>query len=818
MNIEFTEKSNDIGLAVKTHSRKHYINVPKGKGFNYLSDVLTKLPSNVILNKKVAGIGGTYLEMNSKRNSIIAVPFVPIINGKLESVRKAKELGEDYIDIIPVFEGVSVQDLTAMILSAKGYIKIMSTYDGIPKVITAIGNALMDCKDFFLLVDEYHLLVTQYLLRHTAMRGVLSSFALFESVCFLSATQIPKKYLPKQMLRITQINMNWGDIKPANIAVVPTNDINYAVQNQVQNALDRDFSIYVFFSNVKGIVKTIESDPRLNNDTVRVICSDGDEEANLRLLEKIGIEKGTVKSDAKQINLVTSCAFEGVDFFGTDAKVYIAVSSRNTALSLDVNTTIRQLDGRIRDLRPNADINILAEIGKSKRFDAKTIRAELSKRVKIFKKDIKVYNRDYKKAAPATQKNMIFDPKITDFAYDIENGLVTYDDGSFSSALYSEMVKTEQYRSMDVFMNALLEAGFNARPELGIFSSDKKEQGEPWMDQILHYYSLRDEIVAIHAKYDKDFTALSEMTDKVAKVAEYSRIIDCIEAETASINDKLVIIEAKQRSFKSVYKHMSIEEVAEKEYKKDSVLSSVVMKKAVEKRVEKDISLTADVLASFKTGKLYTSDDIKKRFNEIFASLGIDKRATNKTVSEWFATEKRKVHNPKTLKKDSFTILVQPKQDPRLDIVSPIAGEFGYSKAKLERGTDAEIMNFLLDAHSYLNESEIASLHGNIEAAKAVISVNRKKSITGELEYKIFESQLLSKISTYSATRQSTVLNTINKIALGVGVDVDAPSVLNKYYNIETIPFPIGEGKTKTGKNKVLDIQLKLKSIDYDNN
>ena len=161
MNIEFTEKSKDIGLAVKTHSRKHYIDVPKGMGFSYLSDVLTALPADVILNKKIAGIGGTYLEMNSKRHSIIAVPFVPIINGKLESVAKAKALGEDYIDIIPVFEGVSVEDLVHMIINAEGYIKIMSTYDGIPKVIKAIGIALMNCNDFFLLVDEYHLLVTQ---------------------------------------------------------------------------------------------------------------------------------------------------------------------------------------------------------------------------------------------------------------------------------------------------------------------------------------------------------------------------------------------------------------------------------------------------------------------------------------------------------------------------------------------------------------------------------------------------------------------------------------------------------------------------------
>ena len=649
------------------------------------------------------------------------------------------------------------------------------------------------------------------MLRHQAMRGVLENFRVFGDVCFLSATQIPKKYLPKQLKGITQINMTWGDVEPASVAVIPTNDINYAVQNQISNALDRGFSIYVFFSNVKGIVTAIEKDMRLTNETVRVICSDGEEEANLKMLDKIGIEKGSVKSEAKQINLVTSCAFEGVDFFGKEAKVYIAVSSRNTALSLDVNTTIRQLDGRIRDLRPNADINILAEIGKSKRFDAATIKLELGKRVRIFKDDIKEYNKAFKKAKPVVRNSMSFTPKISDFSYDIEDDIVSYDEGSFCSALYSEMVKTEQYRDIQVFLDALLEAGFNARPEQGIHCNDKKDTPTPWQEQICEYYGLRDQVAEIHAKYDKEFERMKELKSKDAKMAEYSRIIDSIELDTKQTNDRIQEIETKQRSFKSIYTNMTLENVAEKLYKKDSVLAAVVMKKSVDAKISKNIALTSSVLESFKVGDKYTSDQIKDKFNNIFETLGIDKKATNKTISEWFETNRKKVHNPKTLKKDSLIILVEPKQDARLDFITPIAGEFGYSVAKLESGTGTEIMDFLFDATMYLSKTEIGLLSDNIEAAKEMIKKNRKQTVTTELEHKVFESQILSKLSTYGATRESTVLNTIEKIALGVGIEVNPSDILDKYYDVAIVPFKNGEGKTKTGKDKVPDIQLILK-------
>ena len=64
------------------------ITIPIQQGQN-LADALKSagyinIPSNVILNKTLTGIGATYMEIIAKRNSIIIEPNVPVISGKVE--------------------------------------------------------------------------------------------------------------------------------------------------------------------------------------------------------------------------------------------------------------------------------------------------------------------------------------------------------------------------------------------------------------------------------------------------------------------------------------------------------------------------------------------------------------------------------------------------------------------------------------------------------------------------------------------------------------------------------------------------------------
>ncbi len=57
------------------------INKVNGR-IQYLTEILPEIPTNTILYKKLTGLGATYGELKSKRNSIIVEPNRPVISGK----------------------------------------------------------------------------------------------------------------------------------------------------------------------------------------------------------------------------------------------------------------------------------------------------------------------------------------------------------------------------------------------------------------------------------------------------------------------------------------------------------------------------------------------------------------------------------------------------------------------------------------------------------------------------------------------------------------------------------------------------------------
>ena len=118
----------------------------------YLIDVLPIIPSNVIVNKTVTGIGATFSEIKAPRNSIIVEPNLPVIHGKCN---QEKHRGDN---LLGVYEGKSkdyiIRYLEKSMRDGK-FIKIMTTPESIPKVVSALSHTGIDItSDCFLLFDE----------------------------------------------------------------------------------------------------------------------------------------------------------------------------------------------------------------------------------------------------------------------------------------------------------------------------------------------------------------------------------------------------------------------------------------------------------------------------------------------------------------------------------------------------------------------------------------------------------------------------------------------------------------------------------------
>lgn len=158
------------------------LDIRKGE---YLSDALRRhgkenIPTRVILNKVLPGLGATYCEIMSPRSSIIIEPNVPVIVGKMEKHK----------NLLGIYRGVKTDEVACHIRKYPGCCKIMVTPESFWKVKQAMEDEGVDMyKDFFMLFDECEKIIQDNDFRET-IEAPLDDFFLFRQMAFVSATPI----------------------------------------------------------------------------------------------------------------------------------------------------------------------------------------------------------------------------------------------------------------------------------------------------------------------------------------------------------------------------------------------------------------------------------------------------------------------------------------------------------------------------------------------------------------------------------------------------------------------------------------------------
>lgn len=82
----------------------------------------------------------------------------------------------------------------------------MVTYDSLQKVMDFINP-----NDFHILIDEYHLLFTEYNYRDVAIRYVLDNYEKFKSYTFMTCTPIEDEFLFDQLKDLPVEEAVWED-------------------------------------------------------------------------------------------------------------------------------------------------------------------------------------------------------------------------------------------------------------------------------------------------------------------------------------------------------------------------------------------------------------------------------------------------------------------------------------------------------------------------------------------------------------------------------------------------------------------------------
>lgn len=295
---------------------------------------------NTVFNKSVTGIGGTTLALKSKENIIILMPFVSVVDNKEGVVD----------DMFTVKGGVTVASIERYIKNNDKR-KIVSTFDGLEKIVRAYERAGVNIYEDFLLVDEWQVLFQQYGLRTEIIKYLLEESTKFTNKCFMTATPIKKEYWFKEILDLEELVLEY-DVEPVILRHYKSRNIIdetiAIIRNQAQ-----DKNLHFFINSVETI-KAITKTMNLPKEDVRVICSKQEKnQAKLR-----GYEIEGTKDPVKKINFYTSTCFEGCDIFDKDGKIFVLCDGGKAHTLVDIATTLPQIAGRIRDIE-DTSVNLI---------------------------------------------------------------------------------------------------------------------------------------------------------------------------------------------------------------------------------------------------------------------------------------------------------------------------------------------------------------------------------------------------------------------------------------------------------------------------
>ena len=303
------------------------------KQYNYLSEIPNfKLPSKVLINKGKVGCGGTTVALTDNRDTIVCVPFVNLIKNKCKQNK----------EVLGVYSGVTVDKINEYVETHK-IKKIMCTYDQLPRLASVVGY------NYFLLVDELHLLFLQYIFRDTAIRGVLNEYKNFKDWAFLTATPIESEFMLDELKDIPVYNIEWESKREITVEAVKCDSVKSTIASIIEKFLNNEIegNAHIFVNSVKFIAAMIKYFD-FEETQCRAIWSKNNKEYKNYCA---GIPNSDTLSKPKKINFYTSTCFEGCDLYDEDGKIFIVSDSSKAQTLLDISTSIRQIAGRIRNTK-----------------------------------------------------------------------------------------------------------------------------------------------------------------------------------------------------------------------------------------------------------------------------------------------------------------------------------------------------------------------------------------------------------------------------------------------------------------------------------
>ena len=492
------------------------------------------LPHNCIFNKVITGCGGTTVALSNNECYIIAVPTQELIKNKIK--RDEAGIGTYTLQNGETREifGLFGYSSYMMKKELRDYIesheikKIMCTYDKMEMLLHFI-----DPKDYRLLVDEYHTLLKAYSFREKAINRVFSTYRMYKSFCFMSATPIMPDFKPSLLDDVEEVMAEWDNVEKITVNLqysnkpflTAANIINrYKADGFIEVNGNKSYEAFFFINSVNEICKILKHCD-LTNDNARIICADTED--NRKKLGDFNIS--TSNSANKQFTFITCKSFEGVDYFSDSAISFVVSSASAEHTKLAIDTDIPQIVGRIRSKnnpfrnkivhiynRTNKDIDLITTFEEMTDITNRTEEAA--------KQQIEKYNKATTRAEKIAIKRLI----NNDLILETEDGIY-YNDAILKLDLYNFKVNQIIYKSGISVRTEYQERGVQTtaityNKEEGEIKTENENKAITFKEAYLKALSCQDLVQRDnYLKVDLVKEAIENLTPEEVRAARYTK-------------------------------------------------------------------------------------------------------------------------------------------------------------------------------------------------------------------------------------------------------------------------------------------------------
>lgn len=307
----------------------------------YLGDALKfryggVIPSNVILDKTLTGIGATYSEIHTERNSIIIEPNVPVIIGKC-----AKES-----DCLGVYAETKEKQIKEYLNNKQiKYKKILTTPEGFKKIRKAAGSNYSQIQQtYFCLFDECEKLTQDCDYRADITQPVYDFFE-FKEKAFVSATPLDVSHPEFENQNFIRLKIEPMFDYKKNLHLIVTNSYERTVREELERLKDCK-CVCIFLNSVTGINALVNS--LKLGDECRIYCSDD----GVKKLKECGFTNAvsSICYPLAKYNIFTSRFYSAVDIdlsVKPDILILTNLNQANHSM-VDPYTEAIQIQGRFR--------------------------------------------------------------------------------------------------------------------------------------------------------------------------------------------------------------------------------------------------------------------------------------------------------------------------------------------------------------------------------------------------------------------------------------------------------------------------------------